>query len=189
MKKKGFTLMEFIIVLAIIGILAAILVPSWISWIKTSRLKAVNNEARVIFNASQTIVQEYNFRERNITDEDKKNIGSGEFVFYWDRTHGHKLDPADLSGASTLTPATATFNEDFSRKINKMFTDSDLMQYKIKVNNYMVKAVVAGKKNNDLYLGSYPVKQTDYNHSQTIRNFKMAPVEIPAAAPAPPAGT
>ena len=42
-KQKGFTLIELIVVIAIIGVLAAILVPSMIGYIKKSK----RNKARI----------------------------------------------------------------------------------------------------------------------------------------------
>lgn len=52
MKKntKGFTLIELIVVIAIIGILAAILVPSITGYMRKSKQTAANDNARSIFN-------------------------------------------------------------------------------------------------------------------------------------------
>lgn len=56
---KGFTLVELVVVIAIIGVLAAILVPSMLNYVKKSRLKAANTNAKTAYNAvSEFIIEQ-----------------------------------------------------------------------------------------------------------------------------------
>ena len=57
--KKGFTLVELIVVLVILAILAALLVPALTGYIDKAKNKAIVAETRQVVMAAQSLVDEY----------------------------------------------------------------------------------------------------------------------------------
>ncbi len=57
--KKGFTLVELIVVLVILAILAALLIPALTGYINKAKEKQITAETRQVVMAAQTLVDEY----------------------------------------------------------------------------------------------------------------------------------
>ena len=71
--KKGFTLSELIVVIAIIGVLAAILVPTMLGYVKKSKLSSATSTASSVFKAINTSLVEL--------DEEGFTVGDAKFSF------------------------------------------------------------------------------------------------------------
>ncbi|MBR1591543.1 MAG: type II secretion system protein [Ruminococcus sp.] len=78
--KKGFTLIELIVVIAIIGVLAAILVPSMLGYVKKSKIQSANSAASTILKAANSAMEEL----------DEANYDTTAL----DGTQTHALEPA-----------------------------------------------------------------------------------------------
>ena len=64
MKKKGFTLIELIVVIAIIGVLAAILVPAMLGYVKKSKITSANSSAKSISTACQSALTDMDTQDK-----------------------------------------------------------------------------------------------------------------------------
>ena len=195
--RKGFRLMELIVVIAIMGILLAIIVPSWGYFLRRAHERDAGSKAKIVFNAAQTEATRLNVKERLIINQlndptidtqkekvlnDQIYMGTGEFYFYWNGKSGYKCDSKGVD-AKASTKA----NDAFSRALNGVVgLNRGDGTYKIYVNNYNVISVIYSDYENGRYKGTYPVGMTDLSdalkskiRSHSVQAAEMSDFKLP----------
>lgn len=133
MKKfKGFTLIELIVVIAIIGVLCAILVPSMMGWVTKSRVNSANSNAKAIFNSAASV----------ITSFETRGLGN-------DGTEG-TIEDGTISNATASADGT-----DLASEVARMEESSggEAWAFSI-VDGYVEAAVYSSNGSN--YMGAFP---------------------------------
>ncbi|MDE7279407.1 MAG: type II secretion system GspH family protein [Oscillospiraceae bacterium] len=82
---KGFTLLELIVVIAIIGILAAFLVPSFLGYVRNARASRLNANARSVYSAAQLAIVDMNVAQVEVLPN-CVYIGSSDGIAYPNRS-------------------------------------------------------------------------------------------------------
>ena len=139
-KVKGFTLIELIVVIAIIGVLAAILVPAMMGWVMKSRVTTYNNNASEICTQLQIIM----------TDLDSAGKGSlsGNCTIVYDGTN------YNLTGATMTTDL-----KNALIAADKNLTDMSHAKWAAELKDSQVRAVVF-TANDYKNVGGFPLQCT-----------------------------
>ncbi|MDE6539152.1 MAG: type II secretion system GspH family protein [Ruminococcus sp.] len=139
--KKGFTLIELIVVIAIIGVLAAILVPSMLGYVKKSKIQGANSTASTLAKAANSAVTDLD--EEDLVPTDGTVMGS---------------DCGASADAKTCANAIQTFFNDFkgSKDMAVQFKDG---------------VCIAAAVKSGAYYGTYPAVFTAKNWDDYKKDF------------------
>ena len=82
-RKKGFTLIELVVVIAIIGALAAILVPVMMGYVRKSRVAAANDNAKQNYNTALEVVTACSAEFNGYVVDSRKSVTAMTFNPSW----------------------------------------------------------------------------------------------------------
>ena len=143
--KKGFTLIELIVVIAIIGVLAAILVPAMLGYVKKSKIQAANSAASQMVKAANSALEEM--------DEDP-TITSLPADGWW-------INNITATAAGTEISSDATFYE----YLTYYSDDAKSAKYGIKLKDGVA---ILGVAKSGKYYGTFPAVLTNKNYKDKI---------------------
>lgn len=151
MKKRGFTLIELIVVIAIIGVLAAILVPAMLGYVKKAKITAANASAEDVVKAINAIVSD------DGQSDSFSSLGTGDFGFKSDV--GTALETVTDDENTPLSNYLGTYSDSLAAQNFAVYLKDGI-------------AVAAATKNGKYY-GTYPAVLTNRNYSQKMINNTM----------------
>lgn len=131
-KKKGFTLVELIVVLVILAILAALLIPTLTGYINKAKEKSIIAETRQTVMAAQTIADEQ-YGTLTLTNSENVKIGldttnvTTQKPTTADGQTTIKLSQAEIAGLAEVTATNINSVEGTGGKITKVVYKSDGM--------------------------------------------------------------
>lgn len=146
---KGLSLIEMVVVLAIIGILVMILVPSIFNYYRGARMKTQNTNARIVFNAAQTISQRYEMQARSV----------GAPVLEGAETENGLVLVCENGTLLSTNPTNAAKNtvyQQFCDRVNSIYADGETTCWAVYVSKYIVQVSLCAENSDDLYVGRYP---------------------------------
>ena len=151
--RKGFTLIELIVVIAIIGVLAAILVPAMLGWVKKSKIQAANADAKTIMTNINAGLEEI--------DEEGRTLAAA--MTGW---HDNSITTEAPSGSASSS-GSSTEVKTWAEVISYVKEYSDTIttsHYSAYIKDGVVVCCVAksGK-----YYGTYPAGLTNKNYNKT----------------------
>lgn len=163
-KVKGFTLIELIVVIAIIGVLAAILVPTMLGYVRKSKISSINTAASNVYKAINSALTEL--------DEEGIDV-SGLFIVKYD---GSAWSTDDSS--SDLLEDNLGENSKFDKKVENFFASiSKVKSAKAQLDGGACVAVAVAQ--DKTYTGTYP---TGVVTNETYKDYSMTSGEVPDAA-------
>ena len=164
---KGFTLIELIIVIAIIGILAGILAPTMSTYYMKSRIKSANSNAKMVYNAAQTAVQKYISRDRTALDANKSKFNETVLISYNGADHSVTLREGYSAANTSPVPEYATIVAD---AVNRTVSSAESISWTVCVSNYIVQGCVAADNQNTDLVGYYSANRT-FASERANRNY------------------